>query len=107
MPAVAPEDWHLQGCRARSEGPVYVFKVGVFGISSIAYWWARLGGAAMRAVHHMMDPDDEIWLLLMADDFKLESTCMRPSLPIIGTLLLLSVLGIPLSWKNVQGGGEA
>ena len=104
LPAVAPEDWHLQGCRARSDGPVYIFKVGVFGISSIAYWWARLGGAAMRAVHHVMDSADEIWLMLMADDFKLESTCPRPSLPIVGTLLLLSVLGIPLSWKKVQGG---
>ena len=104
LPAVSPEDWHLQGCRAHTEGPVYVFTVGVFGISSIAYWWARLGGAAMRAVHYVMDPEDEIWLLLMADDFKLESTCARPSLPILGTLLFLSVLGIPLSWKKVQGG---
>ena len=63
-----------------------------------------MGGAAMRAVHHVMDTEDEIWLMLMADDFKLESTCQRPALPIVGTLLPLTVLGFPLSWKKVQGG---
>ena len=104
LPAVAPEDWHLQGCRASPDGPIYVFKVGVFGISSIAYWWSRLGGAAMRVVHHVMDIQDELWLLLMADDFKLESTSQNPSFPIVGALLLLTVLGVPLSWRKIQGG---
>ena len=52
---------------------VYVFTVGVLGVSSIAYWWARLGGAAVRAVHHVIDNSDELGLLLTADDMKLES----------------------------------
>ena len=89
LPAVAPQDWHLQGCRSGSSSMVYVFKVGVFGVSSIAYWWARLGGAAIRIVHHVMDVADELWVLLMADDLKIESTCARPAMPILATLLLL------------------
>ena len=50
---------------------MYVFTVGGFGVLSIAYW-ARLGGAAARAVHHVMDNSDELGLLLMAADMKLE-----------------------------------
>ena len=104
LPAVAPQDWHLQGCRSSPTGKVYVFTVGVFGISSIAYWWARLGGAGVRAIHHIMDNADELWLLLMADDLKIECTGPRPPSTIVASLLILSMLGFPLSWTKVKGG---
>ncbi len=104
LPAVAPQDWPLQGCRASSGGDVYLFKVGVFGISSIAYWWARLGGAVIRALHAVTDLEDELWVLMMADDIKLESTANSPERAIITALLFFSVLGVPMSWGKTQGG---
>ncbi len=107
LPPVAPEDWHLQGCRARPGGDIFIFTVGVFGVSSIAYWWARLGGAAIRALHLLADVDDELWLLLMADDVLIQSTCPYPERPVLWVLLLLSVLGFPLSWRKTQGGERA
>ncbi len=104
LPRVHVDDWRFQGCRARDGGDVYVYVVGVFGISSIAYWWSRLGGAAIRVLHTVADSAMELWLLLMADDIKVESTAEQPRLPLLFTLLFLEVLGIPLSWKKIHGG---
>ena len=106
LPVVDPRDWRLQSCRARSGGDVYIFKVGVFGISSIAYWWARLGGACVRAVHYLADPLSELWLQLMADDLKIESTAGYPKRELLWTLLCLDLFGVPLSWAKMQGGAS-
>ena len=91
LPVVDPRDWHSQGCRSDSASMVHVFKVGVFGISSIAYWWARMGGASVRAAHHVT---------------SIESTNRRPAIPILITLLFLGVLGFALSWRKVNGGNR-
>ena len=48
LPRIHPDDWQYQCTRARQGGDVYVHTVGIFGVTSIAYWWARLGGAALR-----------------------------------------------------------
>ncbi len=104
LPRVHPEDWRFQGCRARHDGDVYVYVVGVFGISSIAYWWSRLGGAAARILHTLADESMEIWMLLMADDAKVESTAEQPRLPLLFVLLYLEMLGVPLSWRKIHGG---
>ena len=107
IPAVAPEDWRFQCCRSRDNGHVYTFRVGVFGISSIAYWWARLGGSLIRLTHYLADPGDELWILLMADDSKLESTGRAPGRSILWALWTWTVFGFPLSWAKTQGGSRA
>ncbi len=58
----------------------------------------------MRAIHLLADPSDELWLLLMADDLKAESTAVRPKVSVIFVVLVLVVLGVPLSWHKSQGG---
>jgi hypothetical protein len=58
LPMVHPEDWKHQACRAEEgdDADIYFYKCDVFGISSIAYYWSRLGGAAVRAAHYVADP---------------------------------------------------
>ncbi len=97
-------DWGLQVCRAEAGGDVYCYMCGVFGISSIGYFWSRIGGALVRAVHHVMTPEDELWLMLMADDLKLECTAPAPEIRIVAVLLFWVLLGVPISWHKIQGG---
>ncbi len=104
LPMIHPEDWRYQGCRATPTGDVYVIKCGVFGISSISYWWSRMGGAAIRAVHYAAARDMELWMQLFADDLKVESTSSDPSTAIIWVLWLLVILGFPLKWRKAIGG---
>jgi len=44
--AIVPEDWHLLGCRAREDGPLYFHHRGTFGVSSASYWWGRVASAS-------------------------------------------------------------
>ncbi len=104
LPRVHPEDWKFQGCRSSRSSDLFIFVVGCFGVSSAAYWWSRLGGALIRAVHLLSLPSDELWILLMADDIKAESTSANPKRAIIYVILILVVLGVPLSWHKSQGG---
>ncbi len=104
LPRVHPDDWKHQGCRSSLTSDLFVFVVGCFGVSSAAYWWARLGGAIIRAVHLLALPSDELWILLMADDVKAESTGEHPKRAVILVVLILVVLGVPLSWQKSQGG---
>ncbi len=99
LPAVHPDDWRLQACRAddADDAEVYLYKFGVFGVSSIAYFWSRIGGAAIRACHYLADPSSELWLLLMADDLKAEASGSHIHRHLLAVLLFLRVLNIPLS----------
>ncbi len=106
LPAVHPADWHLQACRAddKADSEIYFYKFGTFGVSSIAYFWSRIGGAAVRACHYLADASAELWLLLMADDLKVEATGDRPHHHILALLMFLRILNFPFSWPKVQGG---
>ncbi len=104
LPRVHRSDWRFQACQARPGGPVYVYRVGVFGIASIAYWWSRLGGAAIRLLLYLADGDMELWAMLMADDIKLEATGPYPRRCLLWALLCLTVLGYPLAWRKIHGG---
>ncbi len=104
LPRVHRDDWRFQACQARPGGPVYVYRVGVFGIASIAYWWSRLGGAAIRLLLYLADGDMELWAMLMADDIKFEATGPHPRRCLLWALLCLTVLGFPLAWRKIHGG---
>ncbi len=106
LPAVHPADWKHQACRAEEgeDADIYFYRCGVFGISSIAYYWSRLGGAAVRAAHYVADPAAELWLLLMADDLKAESTSSRPAQSIVSLLIFFRLISLPISWNKIQGG---
>ncbi len=104
LPRVHPLDWEHQGCRSSLSPDLFLFTVGCFGVSSAAYWWSRLGGALIRAVHLLAQPEDELWLLLLADDVKTESTSNTPAVSIVFVIIILYVLGVPLAWHKSQGG---
>ncbi len=107
LPRVHAADWRFQACQARPGGPVTIYRVGVFGIASIAYWWSRLGGAAIRLLLHLADSDFQLWAMLTADDIKFESTGVHPRDGLVWALLSLTVLGVPLSWKKGARGRSA
>ncbi len=106
LPPVHPDDWRHLGCQARNSDDVFVYKYGVFGVSSSAYWWARLGGAILRAVHYAARPAQGLWILLMADDFKVESTAVNAEREVLWVILFLLLLRLPLAWRKIQGGDE-
>ncbi len=106
LPPVHESDWQHQACRAKPDGPVIVYKFGVFGFASSAYWWARLGGALIRSLLRVAPPCAALWTLLMADDLKLESTAEQPKKWIVWAIMFLRMLGVPLSWRKLQGGTE-
>ena len=106
IPPVHDLDWRHQGCRATEGTEVYIYMYGLFGITVSAYWWARLGGAILRCAHVVARPRQSLWVLLMADDFKVESTAPDPKREVVWFILLLSALGVPLSWSKTQGGNE-
>ncbi len=104
IPPTREEDWRHQGVRSSSAGNVYIYKYNMFGSASSAYWWARLGGALTRSVHLVASPGQRLWLLLMADDFKAESTSDRGKEDIIWLIIYFTCLGVPLTWRKTQGG---
>ncbi len=106
LPPVHERDWIHQACRAREGGEVTIYKFGTFGLASSAYWWARLGGAVVRALLRLAPRLAELWVLLMADDMKVESTSSTPHRWILWFVFMLRLFGVPLSWRKVQGGVE-
>ncbi len=106
LPPIHQDDWRHLACRVHPEGPIYIYMYGVFGFAASAYWWSRLGGAALRLLHHLAPRAAELWLLMMADDIKIESTSTSSQLWILWVIVILRLLGIPLSWHKIQGGSE-
>ncbi len=103
---IRPADWKHQLCRARAGGPLFAFTVGVFGVCSISYWWSRLAGGALRGLHYLSTEQEALWVLLVADDFKVESTAVDPDAALLYALLVLVLFGLPLKWKKTSGGDE-
>ena len=101
---VDERDWHLLGCRSREGGPVFINTTGTFGVSSAAYWWGRLAGAVIRLCHYYAGSRFPMWLPLVADDLLAFSAgqFIRASLSFV--LVLFLVVGLPLSWKKIEGG---
>ncbi len=99
-----PLDWKFQGCRSDLSPGIFVLVVSCLGMSSSAHWRYRLGGALIRAAHLLALPSDELWLRLLADDLKTESSSRRPLRAIIFVVVLLVVLGVPRSWHKALGG---
>ena len=106
LPPVHANDWQYQACRASEDGPVYIYKFGVFGFASSPYWWSRLGGALLRAVHLTASPRAMLWILMMADDIMVESTGEQREAAIVWVIVMLCICGVPFSWHKIQGGTE-
>ncbi len=103
---VREQDWRFQLCRARDDGPVYASKVGMFGVSSISYLWGRLAGAALRALHYASGIEEELWALLVADDYKVDSTAPGADRSLLFFLAFFHLLGLPIKWAKTDGGDQ-
>ncbi len=106
LPPVHEDDWRHLACRVHPGGNVYIYMYGVFGYAASAYWWSRLGGAIIRLIIRIAPRTAELWMLMMADDVKAESTSLSARLWVLWSVILLRILGVPLSWHKVQGGRE-
>jgi len=112
---VSELDWGLQACAVEPrppgvEGPawdawpIYLNKVGTYGISSASWWWGRVGALLLRLIHYTSGLH---MAFRFADDFMfvarpIQDATLRPFLRL---LLLLQVLEVPLKWQKT-GGGE-
>ncbi len=103
---VREQDWRYQLCRASPAHPIHAHKCGVFGIASISYWWSRAASALLRLVYYLADEDMAPWVLLVADDYKVESTGKEPHVTILFVLILFRLLGAPVQWRKLKGGRE-
>ena len=102
---VREQDWPRQACRARKGGSVYLNTVGTFGVTSASYWWHRLMGGLGRFLYYCHGRD-ETTLLSYVDDLLWITQSSDGLLRILGSILLLSVLGVPFAWHKFAGGGE-
>ena len=109
---IREEDWGYLACRlddkptdlATDEDVVYVNKVGTFGVGSAAYWWSRLAAIAVRLGYKVAAQVWLLYFLLYVDDGLLAAMGTNFEYGILGTLLLLQVLGFPLAGKKFRGG---
>ena len=52
---------------------MYLNLVGTYGVASAGYWWDRIAAAIGRLTHYTLDSLAEVWLLIVADDSKVEA----------------------------------
>ena len=77
------------------EGEIYCDAVGAFGISCASEWWARLFGAALRAIFCRLGEDWPAGQLTYADDLEVIGAGKRGSLGTTFTVILAGACGFP------------
>ena len=103
---VRASDWGFQACRLDLEH-IWVNCVGTYGMASAAYWWARAsGGAMIRLPHYLLGAELLLELLVYVDDFILLARTQAQVKAAGFLVFLLSLLGVPFSWKKFRGGTE-
>ena len=91
--------------RVRVDGPIWVNRVGCFGVSSAGYWWTRLASGISRLAWATALPD-HLWSILYADDLKVTGHGERKYENILLMILMWCLVGTPFSWKKTRGGLE-
>ena len=101
---IAEQEWHLLSCRVEEGGTIYVNTVDTFGVASASYYWSRVASAIGRLTQYLAGARAETWLMLVTDDFHLETAgeAYRPA-PMV-FFVLCAVSGVPLSWGKTAGG---
>ena len=103
---VKEADWGYQACQL-DPGSVWLNKVGTYGMSPAAYYWARFAAAVIvRLGHYVAGKGSALELLLYVDDF-LMLPYDRASIVLSGALVYLWVaLGVPFRWDKCRGGDK-
>ena len=98
---VRREEWGMLACEF--EGVVYLKKVGTFGISSAAEWWARLLGGVVRALCHLLVPGSSVELLAYSEDLESLGVDRKGRADCVLGLAVLCSLGFPLQTAKTRG----
>ena len=101
---VAESDWPYQAVRGTDPSLIFISMFALFGVSSIAYWWARLAGALIRAIHYILGIDRQLWALVFADDYLLTATGQKFAENLLMALVTARLFGFPLNWHKCTGG---
>eukprot|EP00971_Amphidinium_carterae_P350444 6491545-Amphidinium_carterae.1 len=79
----------------------YVNQVGTFGVASAQYQWGRLAALLNRLCYHLTNGS---YNLVYVDDFLLLHQSANADRDRLSVLILMLILGVPLSWKKLQFG---
>ena len=100
---ILPEEHGMLGCKLR-EPTTWVNKVGTFGLSSAAYWWARVAGGLVRIIYGLLGRHNPLDMLLYADDLEFLGADKRERRSCVLALYFLKLLGVPMKLKKFHGG---
>ena len=92
---VKPEDHGYLGCRAREDGPIWLNRVGTFGMACAAYHFARLAGLVGRCALTILQTCP-LFQFLFTDDLKFFSGGARKYVDIWTILVFWLMVGTPL-----------
>ena len=99
----APEDHGYLGCKARPDGPVWINRVGTFGVACAAYHFARLAGLVGRGALRVAQ-QAALFQLLFADDLQIMAGGERKYHDLWVVLLYWLMVGTPFKWSKFRGG---
>ena len=99
----APEDHGYLGCRARPDGPVWINRVGTFGVACAAYHFARLAGLVGRGALRVAQ-QATLFQMLFADDLQIMAGGESKYHDIWVVLLYWLMVGTPFKWSKFRGG---
>ena len=85
-------------------GFVWTNRCGTFGVGSAAYWWARLAGCLVRAVHGLLGQKWTVEMLLFADDLELEAANATEREAVVMAIFCFMILGSPFKNRKFCGG---
>ncbi len=101
---VLPRDHGLVACQLEPD-KVWLNHVGVFGIGSSGYWFARLIAGPTRLTM-MLFGRELLWMLLYSDDYKWVSAGAGCMTNLLLAIFFLQLLGVPLAYRKFRGGLE-
>ena len=105
IPRHVEEDWGLMACQIDEDDEDLLLNVvGTFGITTAGYYWERLGAAAQRAYHYILQEMAPAWCFRVADDFEWRVGGPDALFVLVLGLWTLVVFGLPISWAKVRGG---
>ena len=84
----------------RFQGRLYAYRSAHFGAKTSAWHWGRVSAALLRLLHRVLYFRHAAWVYV--DDFFFLFPCSTASLQFTLSIILLQVIGAPLSWKKLE-----
>ena len=100
---ILDEEHGFLSCQLEA-GYVWANRCGTFGVGSAAYWWSRLAGCLVRAVHGVLGHRWCIEMLLYADDLELEAANAQEREAVVMAIFVFLILGSPFKNRKFRGG---